>query len=117
MKKKKVFQGNISPSLTFGTGEKSISFLQAYSTSVKEKASKRSFSSPLKREALSRLLNNLNKREMDERVGREGIRVDCSFCRGIREGGVEGYSTQKASSGGLLLRCVLQQNSSLLCVP
>lgn len=80
--KKKVFQGNISPSLTFGTGEKSISFLQAYSTSVKEKAGRRSFSSPLKREAPSRLLNNLNKREMDERVGDGGSTVDCSFCRG-----------------------------------
>ena len=87
---KKVFQGNISPSLTFGTGEKSISFLQAYCTSVKEKASRRSFSSPLKREAPSRLLNNLNKREMDERVGGGGSRVDCSFCRGIREGEREG---------------------------
>ena len=87
MKKKKVFQGNISPSLTFGTGEKSISFLRAYSWSVKEKAGRRGFSSPLKREAPSRLLNNLNKREMDERVGGGGSKVDCSFCRGIREGG------------------------------
>jgi len=44
-------------------------------------------------------------------VGGGGSKVDCSFCRGIREGGRGGggYSTQKASSGGLLLRFELQQ--------
>jgi len=105
MKKKKVFQGNISPSLTFGTGEKSISFLRAYSWSVKEKAGRRGFSSPLKREAPSRLLNNLNKREMDEREGgAEGVRLIAVSVRGSEKAGGGGIFDSKSEQGRLVIK-------------
>ena len=74
--------------------------------SVKEKARRRSFSSPLKREAPSRLLNNLNKREMDERVGGGGSKVDCSFCRGITEGGGGEIFDSKSEQWRLVIKGV-----------